>query len=506
MRFARGMVRRCGRSAALAGAAIAAGLATAAAAAPAAGGADAKRFAALKQIGAAIDRHDCAGVTRLGEPMIAAGDLPPGMAAILESLLGSCAYDAGDHDKAYAHLQRATAVADAPDQFWLMRLWLEIEDKRNDAAIATVEMLGRSRMSALNAAPVAMLSLFSRQLKEQGLRAERKRLLKVLAGGDYAPADWAGNAQAFRLDYAHVLADDGEASAAGPYLGSISDGRMLSEIYVDPRLRTALPAGFDLRTAAEAGLARDRQAAQEHPDSLILLIQVATDLRRLGRAEEAISLLESASPRLADPRFFRDRAAQLPWYWDTLARSKASLARYDSAVAAFSAGAALNEGSSPNVSQVINLAFLQVLFHHGEDALKTLAVFDQPGRKGSPYGEMELRTVRVCARSVAGTLSAASGDIGYAEAHEKDNPDALGYLYLCLDRMDDAAAFFIRRLADPETRTEILLQLSDFDAPPGPVPGDFDARLARLKARPDLKTALDAAGGIRRIPLQSDGI
>jgi tetratricopeptide (TPR) repeat protein len=459
---------------------------------------------ALRALGAALEKEDCPAVVKLAVPLLKKGGLPGQAEAALDAVLADCANKAGDKARAYTYVFRGTKVPEAPDELWTARLWMEAEAKQYPAAVATVEEMSRGRGAALNSTPLNLLYLLSRSLKDAGLKAERKRLLAVLAADAYVPAETAGNAQPFQLGYARVLAEDGDAAAAQRYLAALTNARLVTEAYVDPKLRTLLPAHFDLRATAERGLARDREAADRHSERLALLIEVATDLKRLGRPQEAIELLQAAALRFADRQAFKDFDEQLPWYWDLLARANASLGRYETAAKAYATAAALKEQGQLNVSQVINMADLQVRFGHGEDALKTLAVFDEPGRKGSPYGEMELREARACAQASLGRAGAAAADLAYVQAHEKDNPTALGYVYLCLERSDDAAAFFIRRLADPDSRTDILLAFSDYDPPSAPVPPQFGGRLDRLKARPDVKTALDRAGGLRRIPLQSD--
>jgi hypothetical protein len=58
-----------------------------------------------------------------------------------------------------------------------------------------------------------------------------------------------------------------------------------------------------------------------------------------------------------------------------------------------------------------------------------------------------------------------------------------------------------------DSRVDALLQLSDYDDPPYPNPGDpTQASLARPKARPDVIAAIARAGGTRRFNLQHSAI
>jgi tetratricopeptide (TPR) repeat protein len=216
-----------------------------------------------------------------------------------------------------------------------------------------------------------------------------------------------------------------------------------------------------------------------------------------------VQLLQAVSERLADPKAFEDSDERINWYWDAIGRSEAALGHYDEAVAAFRKGAAAAEDGSPNVSQVINLALFQARALRGEEALKTLAAFDEPGRTASPYGLMEMRAARGCAHAVAGHRAEARAELDYMLAHEADHPEALSDLLLCMDDMDGAAASFIRRLGNEDQRVAALIQLSDYDPPPVPHPGDpIDGRLAKVKVRADVQAAIARAGGLRRFPLQ----
>jgi tetratricopeptide (TPR) repeat protein len=483
-------------------AALLLGTASAAAAAP---GPDAQLEQALKAIDAANTAGDCRKVLTLGEPLLAArrGKLEPKLEAALDTILAQCASDTGARDKAYAHALNGTRFDDSPDELWQMRLWLEIEGKKYAAAIATVEAMSQGRGAALNGTPMQWLFRLNTELKEAGLKGERKRLLGVLAADAYAPAESSGDAQGLHYSYAELLAQEGDSAGARTVLATITDPGLLTDAMFDPKLAPLLPPKFDLRAAAEAGLARDRAIAERHPDRLDPIHNVATDLRRLGRPQEALALLQPVLARAAEAGAYTDADRNLPWIWDEAARSYELLGRYDEAVKALSAGARLAEAGSANFSQVINLADMQIRFGHPEDALKTLARLEGVEGRATPYGLMALHLARGCAQARAGRPQAAAADLAYAEAHRKDAEGTLGTLYLCLGRMDQAAADFIRRLEDPEHRGAALADLSDYDPAPARIPPPWGGGLEVLKARPDLKAAIAKAGGTRRIPLQS---
>ncbi|MEA3032795.1 MAG: hypothetical protein QOH86_811, partial [Sphingomonadales bacterium] len=242
-----------------------------------------------------------------------------------------------------------------------------------------------------------------------------------------------------------------------------------------------------------------REAAARHPDKLAPIVLAAADLRRLGRPQEALILLQGAASKVGDETAFTDRDKRFNWYWNEVASTEAMLGHYDQAVAAYAKAAAFGENGTPNVSQVINLAQTQNRFGRGADALKTLAVFSDPKRQGSPYGEMQLRYARACANHLAGHDSDTAADLAYLKAHEKDGGSALDYALICVGDLDSAAAALIRQLDDPERRADALLDLSDFDDPPVALPpSPVAGRIEALEARADVKAAIGRAGGTRR--------
>ena len=492
----------------VAGTVMLAGTAAAAAPEPAPTAQERQLAETLTAIDAANDAGDCRKARTLGEGLLKArpGKLKARLEAALEGVVAQCAFEAGARDAAYAHALRGTGFDESRDGLWHLRLFLELEAKKYGAAVATVDAMMQGHGAALNSAPMQWLYRLDQEIKKAGLKAERRRLLALLASDAYVPNDSLGDTQSFQESYAEVLAEAGDTAGARAALAGVTDPVTLIDALFDPKVAALLPADFDMRAAAERQLARDRALAERHPDRLAAIDAVANDLRRLGRPKEVLALLQPIVARTDAATAFVDAGDKLSWAWDEVARAYAMLGRYDDAAKAFAAGAAVDESGSANVSQVINLAHLQMRFGHPQEALKTLAVFDDPKRKASPYGIMEMRLARGCANAAAGGAGAAAADLAYAKAHPDDHPEALGYLYLCLGRMDDAAAFFIAGLQDPLRRVRILETLSDYDSPPVALPPGFPEKIAQLKTRPDLKAAIARAGGTRRIPLQESDL
>lgn len=456
----------------------------------------------LQHAAEAYDRQDCKTALALARPLLGGGGtprLPDELEALAYDLVVGCEGDTAK-DRAYADALAGTRLEHSSDSLWHQRLLLEIQAERLDAAVATIEAMTQGRGAALNTVPDDWMSFIRRKLDADKPAAPlRRRFLKALSDDTYAPDAGDSRKDSYRVAYAIMLAEAGERDSARSKVVALRSPYWLRQASVDPRLRSFLPADLDLRAATEAMLAADRDEMGRHPDRLDPVLNAAGDLRELGRPQESLDLLASVAGRIGDPAAFTDRDRKLVWWWDSMGRSNAALGKYDEAIAAFRKGAALQEDGMPNVSQVINLADAQIDFGRAEDALKTLAAFDDPKRRGSPYGEMQLRFARGCASFLAGHKAEAAADLAYARAHEKDDPETVSSLLLCMGDMDGAAAVVVRRLDDPEQRVGALLELSDYDNPPVALPPNPVASGRKaLKERPDVKSAIARAGGIRR--------
>ncbi len=464
------------------------------------------RFARdLKVLGKAIETRDCDAVIRLGPSVVdspADSGLREEARPYILQMLSFCEHQKGHEDKAYAYIFRATQFESSPDTVWQYRLWSEIGLEKWDSAATTVEAMNQGRGAALNGLPMSPLWTLDRELKERGLKALRLRFLAVVASDSYDPEAMYVPADDFRLSYARMLIDSGERERARALALGLRNPRAIAEASLDSRLRGFFPAEVDVRSAAERELAAHKEAMALHPDRLRPIWEASQNLRQLGKAQEALALLRQAEARLGDPGAFTDLEDNLSWFWDHLARTYLMLGRLDDGMAAYAKGGSAEEHGALNVSQLLNMAGTQLNFGRNEEALRTVAVFDDPKRSRSPYGEMALRYIRGCAHAFSGRRDLAAADVAYAKAHEKDNRGDYAWLLMCTSDMDGAAAAYIRRLDDPEERGDILLALSDFDDPPVKTPNPFQALIDAIRARPDVKAAIDRAGGTRRFRVQ----
>lgn len=460
----------------------------------------------LREIYAALAGKDCKGALRLARPKLApktVATMRPDVAATLYHMVAYCLAQTGDGDAARRVAVEGTALDAASDDLWQLRLGLELESSDARAAVATVVAMTQGRGRALNAVPIRWLYQLNRKLKTAGDDELRLALLRIVTDDAYDPAGAWVSKDGFRKSLAELLHARGDVAGAAALVREIEDADTLFDLSLDLRFRAMLPPDFDVRAATEAELALAREEMRIRPDALAPIAGAARSLRVLGRPKEAIELLETARADGKRLEQYSDAVDQANWWWDEMARAHEMLGDADATFAAFREGAAAGEHGGVNVSQQINLAHAYNRFGKWRDALAALSALGG-AKSTSPYGAMELNLARGCANAALGDAGALAKNRAFAEAHEKDHPEALGDLLLCAGDLDAAAAAFIRALADPDRRVRTLKLFSDYDAPlPGRPLYVFEARIGELGERPDVKEAIERAGGKRRVRIQN---
>lgn len=485
-------------AAALAGAVVVAG-------APSARVDEAKARAQLQKAYEAAQKDDCPTALKLLRPTLkpkAVAELPGAVAALTYHLVAVCEMRGGRIAEARAATVAGTAIDAASDDLWRLRFGLELDMDDHAAATATVVAMSQGRGAALNGIELHWLYQLSRKLREAKQDALQLQLLTILTDPAFDPSEPLADKDGFRQRLAGLVAERGDAARARTLIGEIESCATLLEISFDRRLRALLPGEFDARKAVERDLERARATAARYPKYLEPLIQGARSLRALGRPKEALALLESARADGKALSDYDDAGEWHNWWWDSVARTQEMLGDYDATITAFAEGAKLGEDGIANVSQVINRAHSQNRFGRPAEALQTLAAAEGDFPV-SPYGAMELRLARGCANAALGNAKALAEDRAFMEARAKDHREAFTYVLICIGDMDAAAKSLIAALEAPDQQAATLATWSDYNPPlPGEPVYSFTKRMPELKARADVKAAIEKAGGTRRIALQ----
>jgi hypothetical protein len=107
-----------------------------------------------------------------------------------------------------------------------------------------------------------------------------------------------------------------------------------------------------------------------------------------------------------------------------------------------------------------------------------------------------------CGSALAGDSAAAARWLEKVRAGSKDNEAAHTRALLCLDRLDEAEALLLKRLAgdDPE---EVLRKVQDYRLGPGLTATQklIDDRFRAVVARPAVQAAIAKVGRTLSLPL-----
>ncbi len=455
----------------------------------------------LRTIAKAATAGDCETVVRLGVPLIEGSEiktLSPELRDAGFVMVVGCEATIGRLSAAFRHSETAVTLGAESDGLWDLHLKLALAESKHQAAVRAIEVMASKHPERLGSVRIAWIFGALRDMKKAGETDLRFRALTVLTSPAYRPVEVPASIDAFRRDLILMLMARGDVDGARRLVGQIEMPEILIDLSLDRTARSLFERDPDVRLVAERYLATVLALQETNRDRIRPTLAAASMLRLLGRPAEALALLEASRPQLKKPEALKDADA-LEWWWDELGRAQSALNRPDAAFDAYGRGAQIDEDGALNVSQVINLATVQVEAGRSADALKTLKAFDDPKRRASPFGDMQMRLARGCARFLTNDLAGATADRDYMVAHEADSPEALTLLWMCRGDADAAAAAFVRRLDNPDEAAGALRQLSDF-APPPVVrpPNPFDRLLPAIKARADVQAAIARAGGIRR--------
>lgn len=458
----------------------------------------------------AADRDDCVAALKQINPVIAHGEfstLPEQGRAALLQVASYCELETKQYGKALTHARTITTYLSPPAEAWRLRFGLEVKEGQYAAAVGTLDAIQKQAPAVVGDLDKDWIwSLFRKLKADEELATPRSLFLAVVSRPGFAPEAEELNFEWLRLEYARDLAAAGDKTGAAQVIGKLRKAAALydASLDLDPVVRSAVGANFDLRAAYEREIEMLNQMSALRPGLLNLVLETSRAQRTIGQPEAALATLEAARPDGILSKQFSDRAEWLNWWWDEMGRAYTQLGRYDDAVAAFASAIEGGENGMSNVSQTINLGYVHNYFGHPEATLPLLAPFEDNANAASPYGMMEFHLARGCAAQAAGKPDIAARDLAYAKAHDTDHPEALSDLLMCMGDLDGAAASVVARLDDPKRRLSALKQLSDYAPRPASAPvRSIDASLQKLRERADVKAAILRAGGTRRFNVQA---
>jgi hypothetical protein len=394
-------------------------------------------------------------------------------------------------------IETAVASSPAPSMLLLRQLFLLRAFGGDPAAAAdTLQLIAVSEPKGLDTLPTEVVSEVLRAIKSDENRAFETDY-SLVVGGWSPPDATVGDLDWIRLRLVQGLVKRDRTDDARAIVETILNPVILVRLGIDrrnaalwPTIEARLGPGADIADAAYVGAAKAR--FDKAPTSLVARLGYAEALNVASREPEAMAVADVARTP-AELAALKDREV---WLVNLHAALLGDAGRNDEALARLAAiNATPINGRSSLIGTMINQALFAASVNKPEAAL---AAADAAAKSAGPneYGQLFLAQARACALQQLGRKADAATAAAPIIANPKGNPDALLAALICLGRMDDAAAAIIRRLEDPDLRTEMIFELQPFLIRDTTKLRDAAQRagLRALKARPDVKAAYLKAG------------
>lgn len=412
--------------------------------------------------------------------------------ALRSLALANLAY-CGDPD-AKSVLRRATSDDGAAPLAWNARFLMALRTGDREEALQTLEdAASRKLLNAFSTTSDEVMFSFSQALKTDP--TNERRFLVALDQLMWAPPSHFEAADGFWIRLADIYLAEGKPGDAKRVWSNTSTPYAASLLRLANRyepIRAAINLAPDPVETAKQRLAVDQFFLSQSPRSGLGLTVVSHDLRLLGRADEALKLLDDA---LAKPGpLMNGRLEYRNWVLNERSSVLYDLGRFDETIQVLRDASVLAERGGANVSQVINLSERLNDLGRSQEALDTLEVL-KAADFTSPFWRMYVEANKACAYNALGQSARAAQSLAFTAAHAKDNAQARVQALLCMGDLDAVAAIYIGRLADPALAPGTLIQLSYVrQAARGPGEIELSRRMDLVRGRADVQAAVAKVG------------
>jgi hypothetical protein len=287
----------------------------------------------------------------------------------------------------------------------------------------------------------------------------------------------------------------GDSNAARAALARIRTPSTIVEVRSDKRfdgLYDPDSTGFDPVAVATRRVEELQDKVNADPNRLKARIDLGKAMESLGRYDEVVKLSDYLVESVESGTLVPEDPGQLVWVRNQRAGALLSLGRIEEGLAPMREAAATAVDGRPNVNQALNLAGVYCELGRGPEAV---AAAKSAGAMNG-YGRMVQAFVLHCGAWLAGDRAQAQEQIGYLREHRSEGRGLYTDALMQEERLDEAAADVIERLASEKQRGRILLEVQDFRDPPSVPPNAkhlhelWDALLARA----DVHQALEHVG------------
>ncbi len=414
-------------------------------------------------------------------------------------LMAGAAAETRDWPKARAAIEKATASPEADATDWRTRIRIAVYSGDTADGLKSIIVIARRFPDGL-----ALLSDedIGRWLDRAKIQPDQELAYDFVDAllTRWTPADPFTELDGMRQIQVEGLLRHGDTAKAIEVTRKISNPDILVAMRADKRfdaLSAAGPGLLDPKAAALRQLAGIDALYAAHPGLLSGVDARTSALLDLDRGEEALAFVEAAITRAQkDPGAFEDVDARLAWTINLKTHALGTLGRDEEALEALETAARVPEKGKANVNQTLNLAAQQMSMGRFKAALATVSSVRDD--RVSPYGKAVGLRITACSATLLGDLKTADEALGQLRELKLEAKRQLEDALLCRGDLDGAAAMLIERLQNPVQRNLALAGLQVTPLRPSPLPLDVTLRQRRaeLRARPDVRAAIDAVGRV----------
>jgi tetratricopeptide (TPR) repeat protein len=411
----------------------------------------------------------------------------------------------GSPERAYEYFVRATSFPNATFADWSGRLNAAYKANNQAGSISTLTVLvQRWPDRNIQIRPEYILNVI-----DEAKRSSPDSALPLLQGlyDAHWKLKWGIEPSDAWCDLILRLVESGRLAQAIDVSAHVTDVDVLIGMRSDRRFDAVVAANaahFDIDAASTQAFQTFQAAAENSPKSLELQIDVMEALLRQQRYEAALAASDSVLFDIRSTNYpanlYTDYDEYYNWLLDERADLLERVGRWDEAVAQLTAASKLSEEHGGNVSQLINVGGLYCDLERPREALEAIGRITG---KVSPFGMMQLETVRLIAAYQLEDSMQVARSLQFLGEHRADAPGAYEEALISANELDRAANLLLERLRDKDQRTRALKNVQTYAAPlRTPRRVEYYARWRTVLARQDVQAAIRQVGRIEQYKLE----
>jgi beta-barrel assembly-enhancing protease len=435
-------------------------------------------------------------------------DLPVERRHALLTSTSGVALQLADNKLAQSYSKRACALPNATAADWDARLYASFGlGDMTDAAEALTHIANQTPKGLTDIKDSTIFRILGELKKSPTPVSKSYDLIAALFGAHWKIDGLFEPSSEWR-DYALALVARGRVNEAKSVIIRIRQPSVLISMRVDKRfdpLVKSNPRLFNIDKAVETNIADLRDIMSQSPRDLQSVIELTYALLKARRYDEVLTLtdvvVQKANDRNSASSAYDDVNDYLIWILNNRAIALGGVGRRDEELELLIRAARRPEHGELNVSQAINLGQFYCELGRPKDAL--FAILDV--RNTSPYGQLQVETVHLCAALQVGDKDATALALSYLKEHQADSFKTYQSALVSVEDFDGAAALLIRRLNDPSTRADALTEVQNYVDPADlSLPVKSRERFRAVVNRNDVQQSINKVGRIESFNLRSD--